>query len=556
MGMGAEQSINQQPPASSAPSLGPRLRRHFAGQLKELETAYQITQERIKELDTVYRHLSKREEALNDLFVFARDVLGFRELYEPLHRPLCETISDDRILRRLILLPRGHFKTTVISIAYPLWVLCRNQDARIALCSKAAGKAEENLEEIIQRAQRDEFQDLFGDIVGHPSKWPVCRKDKVRIPRKGSTTGPSIAAYSIESSEVGRHFDKMILDDIVDAENVNSVTSRDNTWSWFGRQLSVLDPGSVMTVVGTRWHFDDVYSRILSELPRHDGTNPVGWWVERRAAIEDGKLLFPGRFTREILDEIRRVQGDYIYSCFYLNDPVGEGMNPFSSRRMAWIDYVRPEDRKRDPAARRHMISWPYLLVDPAATKKEYSCYSGIILGDALSDSTFVVRQAWLDKLHPDQLIDRLSELALEHDVKTVVIEDEAYQKSLYYWLKRDKMLNGWNFRVEKIANPRNVSQEMRLLALQPFINNQAVKFDKAMGGRKPMVEEIDMYPRGPHKDLLCALYFATQIQYPPYEYVDEEPEPPPRHLQFINELIHARRCASRTPRLSVGGVR
>jgi hypothetical protein len=236
------------------------------------------------------------------------------------------------------------------------------------LCSKAGNKSEESLAEIVDRASRPEFQELFGQEIGHPSSWPVNRKDMVRIARRGATTGPSISAYSTESSEVGRHFDVMILDDIVDQESVNSPASREKIWNWFGRQLSVLDPGCQLIVVGTRWSWDDVYSRIANRFQPYikDGeVNKLGWWIEKRAAIENGKLIFPTRFTREILAEIKHAQGDYVYSCFYENEPTPEGVNPFNARLIQYVEY--------DPEAAENEGDWNYILIDPASTIETWS---------------------------------------------------------------------------------------------------------------------------------------------------------------------------------------
>jgi predicted phage terminase large subunit-like protein len=493
-------------PTAAAPLLGIRARKRLEFKLKTLEAQHaQLEQER-KALARSIKVEETRQRALEDFYFFTKEILGFKELYAPLHKPLCDLISNEKIKRRMVLIPRGHFKTTIISIAYPLWLLCRDQNCRIALLSKSAGKSEENLAEVVMRAESPRFQFLFGKTIGHPRDWKICRKDTVLINRKGSTTGPSIAAYGTESSEVGRHCDHMLIDDMVDHENLNSVDSRDKIWSWFGRQLSVLDPNSVLTVIGTRWHWDDPYSRIQKKLVTYAKNKDVGWWIVRRKAIEDGKCIFPTRFNKKELDEIKKVQGDYIYSCFYNNEPTGEGINPFDIRKIRWINY----DQKKQPY-------WTYILVDPASTKESYSSYTGIIVGDALGtkDQRFVVRRAILKKLHPDEVVDTVFDLVEEYKPRNVIIEDEGYQKSLSYWMKRDMMMRGKIFHIKMVKNPRNLAQDMRLMALQPFVNGGAIMFDRAMSGKEHMVEEFETYPKGPHKDLLCALYFITRVFFP-----------------------------------------
>lgn len=544
------------PGPPSAPSILSREEQREREKHQLLQRSVDKIQNDLAQIREEKRHVERlmeieifRRRALSDLYFFTREVMGFKDLYKPLHGPLCELLQNEGVSRRLILYPRGHFKTTICSVSYPLWLLANDPNRRISLCSKAAHKAEENLEEIVARARRPKFQFLFSKTVGNPDDWPVCRKDKVRIPRTGMTTGPSIAAYGTESSEVGRHFDHMILDDIVDNDNVNSQPVRDGVWQWFGRQLSVLDPASILTVIGTRWHWDDPYSRIQKQLVTYEKNKNVGWYTDKRKAIENGRCIFPTRFTVEELNEIRKVQGDYIFSCFYFNEPAGEDMNPFDLRKMKWISYPKSQPN-----------AWTYILVDPASTKEDYSSYTGIIVGDALatSEQKFVVRRCILEKMHPDETVDRLFALVEQYQARQVIIEDESYQKSLYYWTRREMLYRGRHFQVVPVSNPRNVSQPQRLLALQPFVNGQTVMFANEMpeDEKNYMLEEFETYPKGPHKDLICALYFITRAFFPPERRSKKKEEPPPKRAQLITQLAWRREKNGRIPNLSFGGRR
>lgn len=525
---------------------------HEARQLKREADALE---RELKAVDTLMKTATIRDHALNDFYFFARNVMGFLDLYEPLHKPLCDLIVDPAMQRKLFLLPRGHFKTTLISICYPLWLLCNNQNYSVALCSVSASKAEENLEEIIDRAKGDYFQAIFGPVIGHPSDWVVCRTDKVRLKRKGTATGPSIAAYGIESSEVGRHFSHMLLDDIVDQSTVNTQASRDKAWNWLGRQLSVLNPNSIMCVIGTRWHWDDVYSRIQKELRPWDPEKGKGWLVEKRKVIEDGKLIFPTRFDKEELDEIKRIQGDYIFSCFYYNEPVGEGNNPFDLRRFHWVDYKRPDET--EDADDRVQTPYTHIFIDPAASERDEACYSGIIIVDALHTRQVVVREAILEKMHPDVLVDKIFDLVDEHDPIRVGIEEEAFQKSLIFWTRREMLVRGKQFQVVPVRMPRNITKFARLTALQPFIHNGDILFQRDMPGKAGLLEEFETYPKGPHTDLMCALAMLPFcVIYPPKRKPKVRDLELPPAAQFFQKLEQrSMRRMRRMPRIRLRGT-
>lgn len=74
-----------------------------------------------------------RALAESDLYYFAREVLGYSDFHEPLHRPLCEFIQQPT--KQLTLIPRGHFKSTIISVSYPLWLLVQFPDTRILIAN-------------------------------------------------------------------------------------------------------------------------------------------------------------------------------------------------------------------------------------------------------------------------------------------------------------------------------------------------------------------------------------------------------------------------------------
>jgi hypothetical protein len=347
----------------------------------------------------------------------------------------------------------------------------------------------------------------------------------------------------------------MLLDDIVDQERVNSQNSRDNVWSWFGRQLSVLDPGCEMILIGTRWHWDDPYTRVQKQLKKYEEDKVLGWWTEKRKAIEAGRIIFPTRFTKEALEEIKRVQGDYIFSCFYFNEPVGEGTNPYDLRKFKWVPYVLPDET--DHPVDKIQTPFTHIYVDPAVSEADHACFSGIVIADALYNRRVVVRECILEKLHPDALLDRIFELVQIHDPVRVLIEDEAYQKSLCYWAKREMANRNIFFQVLPIKIPRNVQRNYRLSALQPFVHSGQICFYRHMPGKKLLIEEFETFPKGPHRDLLCALSMVPfGTMYPPHRKL-KEPEPElPAAFEFLEKLIQrGRRVGGYMPRVRVKGV-
>jgi predicted phage terminase large subunit-like protein len=495
--------------------------------------------EEIEELSkTIDNQLKKKELVdylLGDFYAFCSIAMGFNDLYEPLHRWLCSEISDNKHNRKLILIPRGHFKTTFASICYPIWRLCKNPCERIIIASYIDDKAIECLEEIIQRIHTDIFQSLFGDRIPTKEHWIKAKAEMIRIPRQGSVTGPTILCIGTNSAEVGRHCSMFIIDDMVAENDVNSESSREKSWAWLGRQLAVLDPGSEMIIIGTPWHSDDVYAR-LQRLP--------DWHVVKRSYKEDGKYIFPTRFNDTVINGIREIMNDYQFACFYELSPISDSSNPFNINKFDFIDY--------DPTYPQSDV-WTYILVDPAVSLEEHSCPTGIVIGDAIHGPTFkqfVVKEAIQEKLHPDQLVELVFAMVKEHKPRSVVIEAEATQKTFHYWIRQEQMRRGVHFQLEEVKNPRNVTKYQRLLSLQPYLHNHTIIFDKKMPGYQAIMTEFATYPKGKTDDLICALSFALPIvTYPPRRSIQIHTEELPKRSRLLMDLIK-RDTTKRTGRM------
>jgi hypothetical protein len=492
-------------------------RRKLLARKQELEELNKSVEEQLKKKELV-------EYLLKDFYAFCTCAMVFPDLYEPLHRWLCGEVSDEKFNRKLLLVPRGHFKTTIASICYPIWLLCKNPNERIIIASYIDNKAEECLEEIVQRVNTPEFQHLFGDRIPPRETWLRDRADMIRIPRRGGVTGPTILCIGTDSAEVGRHCSRFIIDDMVAENDVNSPISREKSWSWLGRQLAVLDPGSEMIVIGTPWHSDDVYAR-LQRLQ--------DWHIVKRSYKENGKYIFPTRFNDEVIHGIREIMNEYQFACFFELTPISANANPFDISKFSFIDYTK-DYAKSD--------IWTYILVDPAVSVEKDSCPTGIVVGDAIFGATqreFVVREAISEKMHPDQVVNLIFELVNIYKPRSVVIEAEAQQRTYHFWIRHEQLSRKVSFPVEEVKSQRHLLKYQRLLALQPYLHNHTFVFDKNMRGYDIIMKEFATYPKGKTDDTICALSFAIPIVvYPPKKSGPTERIEVPRKSRLLMQMI------------------
>lgn len=229
-----------------------------------------------------------------------------------------EAITDGRINRLLINIPPGTMKSLATSVFWPAWEWGpRNRPSTRYVAASHSQKLSirDNL-----RTRRlvasGWYQDLWGDRV-------VLTKDQnVKEKFENEATGirEAVAAGSI----TGARGDRVIIDDPLSVEDAGSEVIREAVIEWFQEAVPTRlnNPDrSAIVVIMQRLHERDVSGIILAkELGYEHLMLPMEFEIERRCVTsigftdprtDDGDLLFPARFSREVVERDKRVMGSY-----------------------------------------------------------------------------------------------------------------------------------------------------------------------------------------------------------------------------------------------------
>lgn len=179
----------------------------------------------------------------------------------------------------LVSMPPRLGKSLTVSVQTPAWLLHRHPDWPIMLLSHspdlAAGWGRQ-----VRRLVED-----------HPELGLSVASDAGAATDWETTEQGTVISKSIRQSITGRGAKVMILDDVVkDFADAHSRRSREFVWDWWqANSRTRLHPPSLVIVLGTRWHEDDVIGRLQST--EYDG-DPAQWEVISLPALaEDGDLL-------------------------------------------------------------------------------------------------------------------------------------------------------------------------------------------------------------------------------------------------------------------------
>ena len=222
-----------------------------------------------------------------------QSILAFARAYLPVHFKLApssmhtELFSElqnatvQRGARLAIAAPRGHAKSTIVSLTYVLWSICYHKESFILLISNTFELSSDFLSQIKQELQcnvrlLEDFPEVcepLGAVPGAGMRAPRWRRDEI-ITRNGV----KVTALSAEKQIRGRRHREnrptlIVMDDIENEAEVRSDDQRRNREEWFAK--AVLKAGtrqSNVIVVGTVLHYDALLAKLIDSRKSPDWT--------------------------------------------------------------------------------------------------------------------------------------------------------------------------------------------------------------------------------------------------------------------------------------------
>lgn len=178
----------------------------------------------------------------------------------------------------VINVPPNHAKSTIFSVWLPLWHICRDRNVQVIVLSQTDILAKIMCLAMIQQMEENtllikDFGRFKPENV-QAGMWSPG-EGQIRVAGSNIKIGWTLVSRGGGQQIQGFRADRIITDDLVDPKrNVETKDVRDKLFDWYqGIVDSRLNPGGIETVVGTRWHPDDLYGRLTAI--KHDNGDPM-----------------------------------------------------------------------------------------------------------------------------------------------------------------------------------------------------------------------------------------------------------------------------------------
>lgn len=455
-----------------------------------------------------------RRRAKHDLFFLSTGVLGYKKLSVNLHGNLSTWLQGtDNEQFREILLPRGHYKSTVITIADSVrivlpddgfdspWPRNLGTNCRLAIGHEVAEEAGRFLGSITAHFLSNPIlMGLFPECVPTPRKHRI-NSSQLELPRDEIWNEPTIDTFGVGARSQGRHYNFLKLDDLFGDKARDSAAERRATYDWFDNIQAFFSTFSKdhFDLVGTRWAFDDLYSH--AEHLYGDALKKYVRGVEETNEAGERVTIFPEEFPIEKLHILKK--NPKIFSAQYANDPK-EGATEFDQSWKRFYEWDG-EHRVRVHGTLVNVRDGTdnVILIDPAMTGK-----AGYVV-TAMDDKERVfILKAKKHNWKPPELVNELFLDVMRWQPRLVVIEAVLFSELFQHWIIREQAARGIRFRIEP-ARTRQRSKESRVRGLSNYLSAGQIFFHASQAD---LLEEYDAFGATSDYHILDALAYGPEF--------------------------------------------
>jgi len=503
---------------------------------------------------------TRRAQARTDLYYLATEVLGYRDIRPEVHLPVMrhlagfrhcqgkDIITPDEFRyhpaskdpvdvmgttnRRMLLDPRGWFKSTINVIAHSVQLILNFPDISIHVVHAQTTIAEEWVEKIKNHfIWNERMRYLFPEFCFPMESTKRSRRDRFVSPARKdfNVSAPTVSCSSIVSTTAGMHFHWMKFSDIVEFQNSRTPEQMQKVVdTYYQYENLLLSPKYFIDIEGTCYHFGDLYNRIIEQeldkepenrrysifirgcFQKETFGNPETFSVEERDLPEklvDEKRVsrFPQRFPRENYEQME-LEDPLTFACQQLNNPVAAKKDdiPFPIEKMRWI-----------PASALKQVEFQYfeMTVDTAEKLTQRSDFTAIMVCGVDRKGHLYVVDAVYGKFLPEKTVEYMFFMYEKWNCLRVKMEESSFNRGLEPTIRRRMALSKKYISFEWIKRDTNEAKVQRILAMQPWFHAGSLLFSDGLHEhvKRELKQEFSQFPLGRHDDLIDAL--ADQFQ-------------------------------------------
>ena len=455
----------------------------------------------------------------NDMELFGKYILSHHTNLDfgEHHKDLFNILQDDKEKKPfVIVLPRGHSKSTIANLVYVLHRICYNKDRFIVIVSESYSQSVMFLEALKDELEyNSRLREMFGNLARR-DKWSegeIETSNNIKIMAKGS--GQRLRGLKYQNTRPTC----IILDDFESEDNTATEVLRDKLNRWIeGTVYPSLAAGGRIIFIGTIVH-QASYLNKARYMPSQFRINDSRYWdIEG----DNGNPIWPARWSKSDIAALRRRYEEMgyldVFYREYKNIPMSPESRLFKPENIIFYDGILTKTSDGEDAvqirnydgldAGAPVLVNLYAGVDPAMGKEKGDYTALVVVGVGTDNNIYVIDRV-REKLTPMDTIEKVFELKRKYPkIRRFAVESVAYQEALAQFIRQESMSRGIAIPIVQVR-PRQSKVEKfadRLTGLEPLFRQNRIRINRHF---QDLAAELTDFPKGSSDDLIDALWNA-----------------------------------------------
>lgn len=396
--------------------------------------------------------------------------------------------------RLLITVPPGSSKSTLVGVMYPAWLWGPGGQP----WHRYIGAAHE--QGLAVRDSRLTRELVTSEWYRH--LWPITLQGDQNEKLYFENDKRGFRQACAVASMTGRRGHTIGLDDPLSPEKAHSDTHRETAIRVLSETIPTRlnDPAtSAIVIVMQRLHENDPAGYVLSEKlgyehlcipmefePSRRCRTSLGWHDPRQ---EEGELMFPDRFPREVVDRDKKALGDYAWAGQMQQNPAPLGGGIFKDEWWRFLDVPPP-------------TKWRCIYADTAQKTKEQNDYSVFQCWGMTIDGQICMLDMVRGKWEAPELETMARAFWRKHHavqnagaLRAFKVEDKVSGTGLIQKLKREG--------IPIVPIQRNIDKVTRAMDAAPYIQSGNVIILRYIEQLSDFLAEASVFPNGSHDDMI-----------------------------------------------------
>lgn len=430
------------------------------------------------------------------------------------YRPHCSLWDLEGPRKRLFLWPRGHLKTTILTMAHSIQWVINYPDIRILISTAVAQQAQDMLKSIKSHFQFNPwFRTIFPEFCPADNQvGDFGNSEEFTVPNRvrKDLKEPTISVTAVGKVISSYHYEVIKDSDLVDKENIKTEGSRRNVSDHFKWMSPLLERNQGKSgwrdTEGTRYDFSDAYGTEIIDKEEKLPPAKRTWQIEIKSVEDQGKMLWPQRWTQELVSEELETMGPVMFAANYYNQPIPDSDGLAAAKDIVFF----PRKALSTIHLTYHCTIDLHGMEDNAGNDSTVLNVSGFD-----NDGRMYLVELFVGRYTPFETMENMFFIRKRYGNIDFKIEKDAHARVLLPFLKREMVKRNLHLLMIPIKRDTRVSKKQRIRGLQAWFKSGNVRIleDLEPKARIEVIQQIMRFSMTSHyhDDILDTM--ADQMQ-------------------------------------------